>query len=402
VTNLEYSLQSIDSGIGRGVEEGERVSAIDTIYRAEVVGAMLRPPELVEARGQMRAGQLDPAEYRAVEDRAVDEALRIQEDAGLEVVTDGEMRRDIFFDFFIKGMSGLSMIPGAVVEFHGHDAEVAMEVQIPFSVTDRVTALACPGVEEFAYSSSRTDRTVKVTLPSPMMMLGMWNEQSRDAYPDPFDLAADAADAVAGWMRQLADAGCCYIQIDAPDLAEIYADETNREYWRRLGVDPERFMEVGPDLVGMLGNLDLPGVTTALHVCKGNGTQSWIAEGGYDEFSREVFRRAGGFDVYHLEYDDERSGGFEPLGNLSDEKIAVLGLVSTKWADLEDPDELRTRIEHAVRFHPKEHLAIAPQCGFAPASETAEQRKVTPQTQVDKMRLIVEVARSVWGMTRWT
>jgi 5-methyltetrahydropteroyltriglutamate--homocysteine methyltransferase len=346
----------------------------------------------------MRAGQLSPDDYRAIEDRAVDDALRIQEEAGVDVVTDGEMRRDVFFDFFIKGLTGLSMLPGIKVQFHSGDSDLAMEFQIPFTVTERVTALACPAVEEFRYASARTAKPVKVTLPSPMMILGFWNEQSRDAYPDPFELAQDAAAAVRGWVRELADAGCKYIQIDAPELNEAYADERVRADYESRGIDPGAFIELGTELVGTIADVDVPGdVRKAMHVCKGNGTQSWIAEGGYDEFSKRVFKRAGNFDVFHLEYDDERSGGFEPLANLPDDKVAVLGLISTKWVDLEDPAVLKQRIEDAARFHPKEQLALATQCGFASAAETADQRLITDSTQRDKLRLVASVARDVWG-----
>ena len=368
------------------------------VFHADVVGSMLRPPELVDARANLRAGRLDAGAYRRIEDQAVDQALRIQEEAGVDVVTDGEMRRDVFFDFFIKGMTGLSMLPGVKVQFHSRESDLAMEFQIPFTVTERVTALPCPAVEEFRYASTRTTKPVKVTLPSPMMILGFWNEQSLDAYPDPFELAQDAAAAVRHWVRELADAGCKYIQIDAPELNEAYADERVRADYETRGIDPRAFIELGTELVGTIADVPVPAdVRTAMHVCKGNGTQSWIAEGGYEEFSKHVFTRAGNFDVFHLEYDDERSGGFEPLANLPDEKVAVLGLISTKWVDLEDPEVLKRRIDDAARFHPKQQLAVATQCGFASAAETADQRLITDSTQRDKLRLVASVAHDVWG-----
>jgi methionine synthase II (cobalamin-independent) len=384
-----------------------------TIYHANVVGSMLRSHELIDARTAFYAARSanqnqDPIRTRSAqdalmalrnaEDRAVDEALRIQEDAGLEIVTDGEMRRATFFDFFISGMTGLGMMPGSTVTFHGHNG-VAMELQVPFTVVDRVAATTCPGVEEFRYARRKTQRQVKVCLPSPLLMMtNFWNDNSREAYPDPFDLAIDARDAVAGWMRELAGAGCTQIQIDAPELAVVHADAHFRDaVLTPQGIDPERLMEFGTELVGSLGELDLPGVTKTLHVCKGNGTQSWLASGGYEAFAERVFARANAFDVYHLEYDDERSGSFEPLRELDDDKVAVLGLVSTKWTALEDRDELKRRIADATRFHPKENLALATQCGFASAAETAEDRKITYQTQADKLKLVVEVAAQVWG-----
>jgi 5-methyltetrahydropteroyltriglutamate--homocysteine methyltransferase len=359
---------------------------------------MLRPPELVEARGEMRAGRLDPQEYRAIEDAAVDEALRIQTEAGLDVVTDGEMRRDVFFDFLMKGVTGLAMQPSSyVVRFHGHDEDARMEVQIPFTVVEKIAPLPCPAVEEFAYAAERTDKPLKVTLPGPAMMLGMWSDASRQAYPDPLQLVADAGDAVIGWMGDLAEAGCTYIQLDFPDLCEMCCDEQVRAEYESRGIRAQSLIELYLDLVERFGALDLPAVTKGMHLCRGNGTQAWIAEGGYESFAREVFGRAAGFDVFHLEYDDDRSGGFEPLAELPEDKVAALGLISTKWTKMEDPDALRTRIHQAAQYHPLQRLAIGPQCGFASAAETAEGRKLTPQTQVAKLRLVADVARSVWG-----
>jgi len=368
-----------------------------TIFHTDVVGSLLRPPELLRARGKFRAGELDAASFAAIENAAVDGALRLQEEAGLEVVTDGEMRRDIFFGFFVSGMSGLRYLPGSVVRFHNHEQQVAMEVTIPFTVTEKLVARECPGIAEFNYAKQKTNKLIKVTLPSPMMILGFWNNASRDAYPNPFELAMDASAAVATWMKQLAGAGCRYIQIDAPELNEAYADASVRADWEARGIDPAEFIRLGTELVGSLGDVDLPGVRKGLHVCKGNGTQSWIAEGGYEDFSRSVFARVRGFDVFHLEYDDERSGSFEPLSNLPDGKFAVLGLVSTKWTRMETIEELKARVHAAAKFHPLEQLGIATQCGFASAAETAEARKITGEVQSAKLVRIVEAARAIWG-----
>jgi 5-methyltetrahydropteroyltriglutamate--homocysteine methyltransferase len=288
------------------------------------------------------------------------------------------------------------MLPGIAVKFHGHTEDAAMQVQIPFSVTEKISARECPGVREYKYAAAHTDMPIKVTLPSPMMILGLWNAHSKAAYPDPFLLAADAAEAVATWMRQLADAGCTYIQIDAPELNEAYVDARVRTDYEQRGISSERFLSVGTELLGSLADIQLSGVTKALHVCRGNGTQSWIAEGGYEEFSRVVFRRASGFDIFHLEYDDDRSGSFEPLRHLPKDKVAVLGLVSTKWTRMESPEELSRRIHEAARFHPLSQLALATQCGFASAAETAADRRITDATQLAKLRMVAAVARDIW------
>jgi len=236
-------------------------------------------------------------------------------------------------------------------------------------------------------------------LPSPTLATAFWTkESSGDVYPDVFDLVADATEIVRAWVVELAEAGCPYIQIDAPELNEVYADERIRREYAARGIDPARFMAEGAEHLNEVTRADLPsGTTLGVHVCKGNETQSWIAEGGYEDIARDVFRRASGFDRFHLEFDDERSGSFEPLRHLPDDKVAVLGLVSTKWTELEDPALLRRRIDEASRFHPLDRLAIATQCGFASAAEIAEQRKITEQTQADKLRLVADTARAVWG-----
>jgi 5-methyltetrahydropteroyltriglutamate--homocysteine methyltransferase len=344
----------------------------------------------------MRAGRLDPAAYRGIEDRAVDAALRLQEECGVDVVTDGEMRRDIFFDFLIKGVTGIVMQSSYTVRFHDHAGAETMSVPIPFSVAERIHPLPCPAVDELRYARERTSKPLKVTLPGPGMMLGLWGDVSRDAYPDPLELVADAGAAVLGWMRELAEAGCTYIQIDMPELIDVYCDASVRAEYEERGISADALIALETDLAVQFGALELPGVTKAMHLCRGNGTEAWIAEGGYEELSEEVFRRATGFDVFHLEYDDERSGGFAPLANLPDDTVAVLGLVSTKWSRMEQPAALAGRIEEAARFHPLERLALAPQCGFASASETSAQRRIAPETQAAKLRLVSDVARDVW------
>ena len=286
-----------------------------TIHRAEVVGSMLRPPQLVEARAQMRAGRLDPAAYREIEDAAVDEALRIQSDAGVDVVTDGEMRRDIFFDFLIKGLTGLVMQPSSYsVRFHGHDADAAMEVQVPFSVVERITRLPCPAVAELDYASRHTDKQLKVTLPGPLMMLGMWGDASTRRLPRPAGPRRRRRRRGAR-LGARPGGGRLHVHPARPPRPQraVAATQSVRDEWAARGIPVDELIALGVDFVQRFGDQDLPGVTKGMHLCKGNGTQAWIAEGGYERFARDVFGRAGGFDVFHLEYDDARSGGFEPL-----------------------------------------------------------------------------------------
>jgi 5-methyltetrahydropteroyltriglutamate--homocysteine methyltransferase len=315
----------------------------------------------------------------------------------MDLVTDGEMRRDVFFGFFINGMEGVVPGKGAQVKFHNNEGEADWEVEIPFVVTSKVQPLPCPGVDEYTYAAARTDLPVKVTLPSALMALAPYGEESRDVYPEPLDLVRDAGEIVKGWVRELAAAGCTHIQMDAPEINEILLMESIRDAWREQGVDPDELLDLGIQILKEIGELDLPGVQRSIHVCKGNGTQAWIAEGGYEPFADRVFPSLSGFDVFHFEFDDSRSGGFEPIKLLPDDKVAVLGLVSTKWVTLEDPDELRARIDEASKFHPLDRLALAPQCGFASAGEDAEGRMLTENTQRDKLKLVADIAHSVWS-----
>lgn len=342
------------------------MTTTESILHAEVVGSMLRPAEVIAAQAELRAGNLTSEAYKEIADAAVDAALALQEEVGFEVVTDGETRREIFCDFFVNGLNGLRPVPANPVALRNHETGEESAITMPFSVTDKITVKECPGVAEFRYASQRTDKLVKVTVPSPMAALTLWGDASWDAYPDPFDFVADVAGAVETWMRQLARAGCRYIQIDAPEMCEAYVDERVRAEYEARGISAEKLLSVGTELLAQIGAIELPGVTKGMHVCKGNGNQSWsMATGGYEQFAKHVWKKVGGFDVFHMEYDDDRSGDFAPLAQMPDDKIAVLGLVSTKWARLEDADMLVARIEDAARHHPKQHLALATQCGFS-------------------------------------
>jgi 5-methyltetrahydropteroyltriglutamate--homocysteine methyltransferase len=371
----------------------------DTVFHSEVVGSLVRPPELLAARNRSRAGALDAAAYQAIEDQAVDDALRLQEEVGLDVATDGEMRRDIFFDFLVKGFgqTAFAMETAYTVKFHSADNADAMTVEVPFTIVAPLDPLPCPALPERDYAKSRTSLPLKITLPSPGIITNFWGKASREAYPDPLDLVRDAAEAVKRWAVELAAAGCEYIQLDAPDLCDLYCDpEVAREMFDARGIASASLREFLLEQVLAFGALETPGTMKGIHLCRGNGTQSWITEGDYGQAAAELFPRLGGFDVVHLEYDDYRSGGFEPLAKLPEAATVALGLVSTKWVELEDPQVLKSRIADAARFHPLERLALAPQCGFASGAETAEDRKITEQTQRDKLQLIVDVARETW------
>jgi 5-methyltetrahydropteroyltriglutamate--homocysteine methyltransferase len=366
-----------------------RDDAAMTTIRADTVGSMLRPAWLKQAREDLAAGTLTRAEFKRIEDRAVDEVIALQERAGLDVVTDGEMRRSSFVGPLSDVVDGVSLVPGAVVDWR--DDGGGTPTHQP-AVTSKLTPRRSLAIEEYSYARARTDKPVKVTLVSPLMLALLWSpEHSTAAYDDPFDCFADAARIIRGEALALAELGCPYIQIDAPELATL-VDPTQRAMYEGIGVPPARLLSEGIDLLNeMVAGID---TKVGIHLCRGNNAGKWMSEGGYDEISGQVFARAANYDVLLLEYDDlERDGGFEPLADVPDDKVVVLGLVSTKSAELESPEVLGERIDAAARFFPREQLALSPQCGFA---SVLAGNPVPDEIQEPKLKLVADVARATW------
>jgi 5-methyltetrahydropteroyltriglutamate--homocysteine methyltransferase len=363
--------------------------------RADVVGSLLRPHYLRSARADLDAGRIDQATFKRIEDRAVDQAVALQEGAGLDLVTDGEMRRAGFADQLWGAIDGLEHVEqhqAASVPFHGSTAEDELDFAVPARVVQRISRKRMLTIEEYSYVRGRARLPVKVTLPSPMMLFLLWSsEHSRPAYRDPFDLFADGVTLIREEAMALAQLGCQHIQIDAPDLGQL-ADPVQREDWQARGISPERALSEGVDMVNAVA--DVPGVTFSLHLCKGNFRSRWIASGGYAALAKEVFSRIGNFDRVMLEYDDERSGSFEALSELPDDKIAVLGLVSTKHNAVESPEELDARVTQAARFFPREQLAVSTQCGFA---SIAIGNDISEAAQEGKLHAVAELAARTWS-----
>ncbi|HEX4035398.1 MAG TPA: cobalamin-independent methionine synthase II family protein [Solirubrobacteraceae bacterium] len=360
------------------------------IPRAEVIGSMLRPEGLKQARDRHAAGELGAAELKRIEDAAVVEAIAIQERAGVAVVTDGEMRRSTFMGPLTDVVSGVARVEGALADWHDEDGTAP---RYQPAVIEKLTPRRSLAVEEYSFARAVATVPVKVTLPSPLMLALTWSPvHSTAAYDDPFDCFADAAAIIASEARALVELGCGYIQIDAPELATL-VDPAQRHYYEGVGVPPQRMLTEGVELLNqMVAGID---AQRGIHLCRGNNAGKWMSEGGYDEISKQVFARAGNFDVLLLEYDDlEREGGFEPLADVPDEKIVVLGLVSTKHAELEPADELVAKVKTAGRFHPTEQMALSTQCGFA---SVLEGNPVPWESQEAKLRLVTEVAERVWG-----
>jgi 5-methyltetrahydropteroyltriglutamate--homocysteine methyltransferase len=363
------------------------------LYHADVIGSLLRPRYLSEARAALAAGRISNEDFKRIEDRAVDQAIAMQEACGLDVVNDGELRRFSFLDHLLGDMEGVADMPGAPVHFHAPDPAQDWEWHPPITVTGRLRPKGpMMTIEEFSYARSRARVPVKITMPSPLVVYGAWSpEHSRPAYSDPFELFADAAAIIRAEAAELAKLGCTYIQIDSPDLGTLVEPE-NRALREGLGMDTERTLTEGVDIINSVA--DVPGVTFGLHICKGNYASKWIAAGGYEFTADKVFSRSGNFDVFLLEYDDERSGSFEPLANVPDDKMVVLGLVSSKLPGIEPVDELIARIDEAARYVGKERLALSTQCGFSPVSIGGN--LISEDTQQRKLELVAEVAHQVW------
>jgi 5-methyltetrahydropteroyltriglutamate--homocysteine methyltransferase len=365
-----------------------------TPARAETVGSLLRSDRLRRARDDHAAGRMDPAAFKRVEDAEVDAVVALQESVGLEVITDGELRRAHFTGAISEAVAGLEDVPAAGHEWHGAaDGADDMQHAHRRAVTGRLRRVRSLAQEEFVYLRARTDRRVKVTLPSPLMMQTFWSpEHSTAAYSDPFEMFADAAALVREEIEALAALGCDYVQIDAPELATM-VDASVRDSYRERGVDPDRVLGEGLEILDTVTGV--PGVTYGIHLCRGNRDGRWQAAGGYEHISQAVFARTGGFDRFFLEYDDERSGGFEPLTELPRDRTVVLGLVSTKRPELEDPEVLLGRIEEASSFYPLDRLALSPQCGFESA---LGDYPLDQDDQERKLRLVTQCAERAWGV----
>jgi 5-methyltetrahydropteroyltriglutamate--homocysteine methyltransferase len=356
--------------------------------RADVVGSLLRPSGLAAARKQFDQGEINPVELKRLEDRAIDAAVAMEEAAGLEVVTDGEFRRYAFFGHLVEALDGFDKLGGWAIPFRNEAGE-ELVFQRPV-VVDKLRWRRSLCGEEWTYLRARTQRTGKVTLVSAQQAAAYYDpEKSKGAYPTRDAYLADIVDISRREVEELVRLGCTYIQIDAPQYAALL-DQKMREGYRQRGSDPEALIDrcIEMDNAIIAGH---PGVTFGLHICRGNNQSKFYAEGDYEPIAR-IFERTL-FDRFLLEYDDARSGGFDPLRHLPEDRVAVLGLVTTKKGVLETDDDLQARIKQATRYVPLERLAISPQCGFA---STMEGNRISPEQQRQKLELVGRVARSVW------
>ena len=358
-------------------------------FHSEVVGSLLRPTYLVEARKRLETGELNAADFKVIEDRAVNEAIALQETAGIDVITDGELRRYAFYGHLVEALAGFDKYGGWAIPFRDETGE-ELVLKRPV-VVEKLQWKRSMCAEEWVYLRSRKSRPGKVTMISAQQAAAYYDpEKSKGAYATRDAYLADIVDFSRREVEELIRLGCTYIQIDAPQYAALL-DPQMREGYRQRGNDPDKLIDVCIEMDNAIIS-NHPGITFGMHICRGNNQSKFYASGDYEPisriFSRTLFRR------FLLEYDDARSGGFEPLRHVPEDRFVVLGLVTTKKPRLETAAELRQRIEEATRYIPLERLALSPQCGFA---STMEGNHISPEDQRRKLELVASVAQEVWG-----
>jgi len=365
-------------------------------FRADHVGSILRPPELLKAREDFEAGRIDADELRGIEDEAISRIVRKQEEIGLQSATDGEFRRASWHMDFIYQLDGITKEPGNIkVKFHNEQGDIeftpaALHVDGKLGVSTTIFG------EAFSFlQQAVTTNVPKLTIPSPSMVHYRGGKAAIDprVYPEMDSFWNDLTAAYRDEVRRLGELGCTYLQFDDTSLAYMN-DPHQREYIASIGGDPEsQHVEYIRHINEALAERP-DGMSVTTHMCRGNFRSGWAAEGGYDFVAEALFHELD-VDGFFMEWDDDRSGGFEPLRLLpKGDKMVVLGLVTTKRGELESKDLLKRRIEEAAKYAPIEQLCLSPQCGF---SSTFEGNDLSEEQQWAKLRLIVELAEEVWG-----
>jgi 5-methyltetrahydropteroyltriglutamate--homocysteine methyltransferase len=356
----------------------------------------LRPPELLAAREQNAAGELSAEALREVEDRSIRDVVRMQEDIGLQSATDGEFRRTSWHMDFIYQLEGVDKTDEKLrVHFQNKQGDLDFE-SAALAVHDRVRLGDTIFADAFGFlrDTVTPGTTPKLTIPSPSMVHYRGGRAAIDKtiYPELEEFWEDLTAAYAEEVRRLGELGCTYLQLDDTSLAYLN-DPKQRAMIAEQGADAEHQHEQYIRNINSALKNRPSGMYVTTHMCRGNFRSSWAAEGGYDFVAEALFSDLD-VDGFFLEYDDERSGGFEPLRFVPEGKQVVLGLVTTKTGKLEDKDTLKRRIDEASKFVPLEQLCLSPQCGF---SSTVEGNVLSVEDEMAKLRLIVETAREVWG-----
>jgi 5-methyltetrahydropteroyltriglutamate--homocysteine methyltransferase len=369
-------------------------------FRADHVGSLLRPQRLLDARARRKRGEIDAGQLRAVEDEAIREAIRMQVDAGLKSITDGEFRRDSWHIDFLEQFGNVAVIPSKIkARFQSEQGPVEYQPQT-LQVTGKLSRPRAIFVDhfEFVRATARdiggTAVTPKITIPSPSNMHFRGGRAAIDAlaYPEMEAFYADLARVYSEEVRALADAGCRYLQIDEVYIAYL-CDPALRAEVAALGENPQTLPRTYVAMINGAVSGRPRDMVVCMHLCRGNNQSGWVAEGGYEPVAEVLFNEA---DVtgFFLEYDSARAGDFSPLRFVPKGKVVVLGLVTTKKGAIESKDAIKRRIDEAAKYLPLDQLALSPQCGF---SSTVAGNRLTAEEQAAKLRLVVEVADEVWG-----
>jgi 5-methyltetrahydropteroyltriglutamate--homocysteine methyltransferase len=369
-----------------------------TDIHAEHVGSLLRQPWLLAVRADYKAGTVDEVELRAAEDRAAAENIAMQRDAGIRVFTDGEVRRTNWMTGILESIGGMTPVSTPMVTWHRPDGEVPPEEETDFVMTaaaatvyqkDHLTAV------EAAYMAKQVPGQFKITMMSAAMGAMTWLAGVSDtAYPDPAELVNDLVKLQIAEVAELAALGTPWVQLDSLSYNQVFDDEFRGATLNPM--DPEVILAASVAADAKIVNgikAANPDVTVGMHICRGNNRSAYMAKGGYEPVAEQLFATVP-VDRFLLEYDDERSGGFEPLRFVRPGAVVVLGLVSTKTPVLESQDGLRRRIDEAAKYVPLENLALSPQCGFA---STSAGNVLTPDEQKAKLALVADTAAKVWG-----
>jgi 5-methyltetrahydropteroyltriglutamate--homocysteine methyltransferase len=364
-------------------------------FRADHVGSLLRPAELKKLRQELAGGKISTDDLRSAEDAAIRRAVAQQEQTGLQSITDGEFRREDFYtDFFVRGLGGVEVRQESTAAFFvDHEGR-----KIPIPWTEVVARLRWRKpiyADHFRFLQSLTNRTPKVTVPSPIIPHFTCGSAAicERAYPDMDLFWTDIVDAYQHEMHSLYDAGCRYLQVDDPPMATL-SGEKFQAMMKARGDDPQHALnELYPEMINRAFANRPPSLHLAMHLCRGNNQSGWFGEGGYDPVADVLFNKIN-VDSYFLEYESERAGNFQPLRFVPKNKTVVLGLVSSKLPQLESKDLLKRRIDEAAKYIDVDQLALSPQCGFASSTEG---NRLSEEEQFAKLRLVVDVANEVWG-----
>jgi len=366
-------------------------------FRANHVGSLLRPPELRQARERREKGEISAAELREIEDRCIRDAVKMQEAVGMQGITDGEFRRNLWHADFLSQFQGIEVMEGLSPDAARHFQNPGSDVQrspTQFVVTGKLRHAHGIETENFKFLASATGQTPKQCIPSPSLVHFRTGRGGVDkaAYPEMEEFFADLARVFREEIAELAAAGCRYLQIDDVNFAYL-CDPKMREGVKKIGEDPDKLPALYAGLINECIKDRPADMAVCTHLCRGNFASAWVAEGGYDPVAEVLFNELK-VDGYFLEYDTPRAGNFAPLRYLPRDKKLILGLVTSKTGALENPDDLKRRIDEAAKLVPLDQLGISPQCGF---SSTVLGNKLTIDDQIAKLKLIVDVARDVWG-----